>query len=157
MSTCPHCGCKVDPVKGKPRSLDQLRRFFGVLRAMYQHWPETAEFQPDSEEHLRKFVLIKAGHRETTDIPVEWAEDQPGLTRLASLAIEGALKAAGAFSFAKPHPDGGLVRVFKAKSIAFDKLGQAEFNALNDAVEAVYASETGLNPDEVLKQTEAAA
>lgn len=52
---------------------------------------------------------------------------------------------------------GGLIRVFKAKSMAFDKIGQAEFNALNDAVEAVYASETGLNPEEVLKQTEQAA
>lgn len=47
--------------------------------------------------------------------------------------------------------------MFKAKSMAFDKIGQAEFNALNDAVEAVYASETGLNPEEVLKQTEQAA
>lgn len=49
------------------------------------------------------------------------------------------------------------MRVFKAKSIAFDKLGQAEFNALNDAVETVYAQETGLDPNEVLKQQESAA
>ncbi len=158
MTACPHCGCKLDPVKGKPRSPQQLRRFFAMLRAMYQHWPETAaEFQPESEEHLRKFVLIKAGHRETTDIPVTFAEDQPGLTKLTALSIEAALKAAGAYAFIRPHPDGGLVRVFKAKSIAFDKIGQAEFNALNDAVETAYAQETGLDPEQVLKQTEQAA
>lgn len=156
MTTCPHCGCKID-AKTKPRSVEQLRRFFGMLRAMYAHWPETSDFRPESEEHLRKFVLVKAGHRETVDVPVAFAEDQPGLTKLASLAIEAALKAAGAYAFIRPHPDGGLVRVFKAKSIAFDKLGQAEFNALNDAVETVYASETGLDPETVLKEHERAA
>lgn len=153
---CKWCGCEQDD-KAKPRSLEQLRRFFAVLRAMYSHWPESAEFKPDSEEHLRKWVLIKAGHRETTDVPVAWAEDQPGLTKLAALSIEGALKAAGAFAFIRPHPEGGLVRVFKAKSIAFDKLGQAEFNALNDQVEVVYAAETGLDPEQVLKESETAA
>lgn len=154
---CPHCLCDLDPVKGKPRSLEQLRRFFGVLRAMKHHWPETAEFQPESEEHLRKWVLVKAGHRETTDVPVEFAEDQPALTKLAALMVEAAVKAAGAFAFIRPHPEGGLVRVFKAKSIAFDKLWQADFNRLNDEVEAVYKAETGLDPDEVLKRTRDAA
>lgn len=156
MTTCPHCGGKIDG-KAKPRSLEQLRRFFGVLRAMYAHWPESAEFRPESEEHLRKWALIKAGHKETTDVPVSFAEDEPGLTKLTALAIEGALKAAGAYAFIRPHPEGGLVRVFKAKSIAFDKLGQADFNALNDAVETVYTHETGLDPEQVLKEHERAA
>lgn len=154
---CPHCGSELDATKGKPRSLEQLRRFFGVLRAMKLHWPENAEFQPESEEHLRKWALVKAGHRETTDIPVEWAEDQPALTRLASLAIESAIQAAGTFAFVRPDSNGGRVRVFKAKSIAFDKIGQAEFNKLNDEVEAVYQATTGLDPQEVLKQSERAA
>ena len=156
MTACPHCGCKIDG-KTKPRSAPQLRRFFAMLRAMFSHWPETSGFQPESEEHLRKFILIKAGYRETTDIPVTFAEDQPGLTKLTALSIEAALKAAGAYAFIRPHPDGGLVRVFKAKSMAFDKIGQAEFNALNDAVETAYAQETGLDPEQVLKQTEQAA
>ena len=154
---CPRCLCDLDPVKGKPRSLDQLRRFFAVLRAIKMHWPEAAEFQPESEEHLRKWALVKAGHREATDVPVEFAADQPAVTRLASFAIETAIKAAGAFAFVRPDANGGRVRVFKAKSIAFDKLGQADFNRLNDEVEAVYKAETGLDPDEVLKRTRDAA
>lgn len=157
MAKCPHCQCDLDPAKGKPRSLDQLRRFFAVLRAMKMHWPERAEFQPESEEHLRKWALVKAGHRETADIPCEWATDRPSLTKLASLAIESAIQAAGTYAFVRPDSNGGRVRVFKAKSIAFDKLGQAEFNRLNDEVEAVYRAETGLDPDEVLKQQERAA
>lgn len=153
---CRWCGCEQDD-KSKPRSVPQLKRFFAMLKAMFAHWPEGTEFSPDDTEHLRKWALIKAGHRETTDVPVAWAEDQPGLTKLAALAIEAALKAAGAYAFIRPHPEGGLVRVFKAKSIAFDKLGQAEFNALNDAVETVYASETGLDPETVLREHEQTA
>lgn len=156
MSKCPHCGCDID-AKSKPRSVEQLRRFFGMLRAMYRHWPETAEFQPESEEALRKWVLIKAGHKDTTDVAVPFADDQPGLTRLVAVSVEACVRGAGGYAFIRPHPDGGLLRVFKAKSIAFDKLGQAEFNALNDAVETVYARETGLDPETVLRENERAA
>ena len=153
---CPCCGSDIEG-KSKPRSLDQLRRFFGMLRAMYQHWPSSAEFQPESEEHLRKFVLCKSGHRESTDVAVPFAEDQPGLTKLVAVSVEACVRGAGGFAFIRPHPDGGLVRVYKAKSIAFDKLGQADFNALNDAVEMVYAQETGLDPETVLREAERAA
>lgn len=153
---CPHCQCEID-AKSKPRSVEQLRRFFGVLRAMFKHWPENAEFQPESEEHLRKYVLCKSGHREATDVEVPFAEDQPGLTKLVAVSVEACVRGAGGFAFIRPHPDGGLVRVYKAKSIAFDKLGQADFNALNDAVEMVYAQETGLDPETVLREAERAA
>jgi hypothetical protein len=156
MTACPHCGCKIDG-KTKPRSAPQLRRFFAVLRAMFSHWPETAEFQPESEEALRKWALIKAGHKDTTDVAVPFADDQPGLTRLVAVSVEACVRGAGGYAFIRPHPDGGLLRVFKAKSIAFDKLGQAEFNALNDAVETVYARETGLDPETVLRENERAA
>lgn len=157
MTKCPHCGCDNHPEKGKPRSVEQLRRFFGMLRAMYRHWPEAAEFQPESEEHLRKWALIKAKHSETVDVAVPFAEEQPGLTRLVAIAVEACVRGAGGFAFIRPHPEGGLLRVFKAKSIAFDKLGQAEFNALNDSVETVYATETGLDPEQVLRENERAA
>jgi hypothetical protein len=150
MTCCPHCGSGLDPVKGKPRSVDQLRRFFGVLRGMYSNWPEAAEFQPESEEHLRKWVLCKAGHREATDIPMEFMDNGP-VTRLAGLAIEMAIKAAGAFAFVRPDSAGGRVRVYRAKSIAFDKLDQSTFNRLNDEVEAVYFAETGIKADNLLK------
>lgn len=157
MSICCHCGCDSDPEKGKPRSVPQLRRFYGVLRAMFEHWPDDAVFKPDNLEHLRKWALIKAGHRESTDISVEWLTDQPALTKLASLTIETAIEAAGAYPFVRPDSNGGRVRVFRAKSIAFKRLKQEPFNALNNEVEAVYLNETGLDPSEVLKQTEQAA
>lgn len=157
MSHCPHCGCSVDPEKGQPRSVPQLKRFFAVLRAMRAHWPENAEFQPESDEHLRKWAVCKAGYRESTDIAVPYAEDQPSITKLAAMAIEQAIKAAGAYAFVRPDANGGRVRVYKAKSIAFHSMGPAEFSKLNDDVEAVYRAETGLDPDQVLKEQERAA
>jgi hypothetical protein len=135
----------------------QLRRFFGMLRAMFKHWPEGAEFQPDSAEHLRKWALIKAGHREATDIPLEWAEEEPSITRLTSLAIEFAIMAAGSYAFVRPDANGGRVRVFTAKSIAYAKLEQPAFNQLNDEVDAVLRAETGLDPSQVLTEEEKAA
>ena len=102
-------------------------------------------------------ALVKAGHKETVDVAVPFAEDQPGLTKLVAIAVEACVRGAGGHAFIRPHPEGGLLRVFRAKSIAFDKLGQAEFNALNDAVETVYATETGLDPEQVLKEHETAA
>ena len=152
MKACPHCGSEIEG--GKPRSIDQLRRFFGMVRAMFAHWPDSAEFQPDTPEHLRKWALIKAGHREATDIDIAASASQ---TKILAAAIEGALKAAGAHAFVRPDPHGGRVRIFRAKSIAFAHLGQAEFNRLNDEVENVYRAETGLDPDEVLKEQERAA
>lgn len=145
---CPHCLCDLDPVKGKPRSLEQLRRFFSVLRAMHHHWPEDAVFQPHCEEHLRKWVLCMVGHR--TVIKTLTLPGSSNPARVAALMefAESLLEIDNRFGRWK----GTTLAVYEAKSIAFHKLGQAEFNRLNDEVEAVYEAETGLKVDEVLKQ-----
>jgi len=154
MQKCPSCGHVLDG-HAKARSLPDHRRFFGVIRAAFHHWNEAHEFQPDNEEHLRKWLLCKAGYRDVTTIPCEFAEDQPALLRLVTLAAEGAVKAAGGYAFLRPH--GGGIAVFSAKSIAWDKLKQSQFHEIRDAVEAVIKSETGMEPEQLLKETEAAA
>lgn len=151
---CPSCGFVMDQ-HAKGRSLPDHRRFFGVIRAAYHHWPEAHEFQPDSAEHLRAWLLCKAGYRDVTSIPVEFAEDQPALLRLVALAAEGAVKAAKGYAFIRPH--GAGLAVFSAKSIAWDKLKQSQFHEIRDAVEHVIEAETGLKPDDLLRETEAAA
>lgn len=153
MVTCPHCNCDLDPVKGKPRSLDQLRRFFAVLRAMFNHWPESADFQPHCEEHLRKWVLCAAGHRTVVQTLTMPRTSNASLMASMMAFAEALLEMDHRFGRWK----GSTLAVYEAKSIAFDKLGQADFNKLNDEVEAAYRSETGLDPSEVLKQTERAA
>ncbi len=150
---CPHCGCGLEPDKGKPRSAEQLRRFFGVLRAMYQHWPESCEFQPHCEEHLRKWVLCMAGHRTVVKTFMLPATDDPLMMSAMMSFAEQLLEMDNRFGRWK----GSTLAIYEAKSIAFSKLGQAAFNKLNDEVEAVYRSETGLDPEQALKETEKAA
>lgn len=151
MSVCPHCKRETKA----PRSQADHRRFFGLIKATFHHWPEAHDFQPDNEEHLRKWLLCKANFRDVTTIPCEFAEDQPALLRLVTIAAEGAVKAAGGYAFLRPH--GGGIAVFSAKSIKWDTLDQKGFNDIRSAVEAVIESETGMKPDEILKQTEDAA
>lgn len=148
---CRWCGCEQDD-KAKPRSVEQLRRFFAVLKAMHHHWPEKHEFQPHDEEHLRKWVLCKAGHRTIVNTLTLPKMAQDTLEQVKSV-INIVLEADNRF----PRWKGNTVASYEAKSINFHTLGQAAFNKLNDEVEAVYAAETGLDPEQVLKNHEGAA
>lgn len=152
---CPNCGFPLAE-HARARSPQDHRRFFAMIHATFHHWPENhPEFQPDSAEHLRAWLLCKAGYREVTTIPVEFAEDQPAVLRLVALAAEGAVKAAKGYAFIRPH--GSALAVFSAKSIAWDKLDQSQFHDIRNEVEAVIEEETGLKAADLLKQTEAAA
>ncbi len=139
-----------DRSRGKPRSIDQHRRFFGVIRAAYHHWPERVSFQPDNEEHLRAWLLVKAKHRtiKTFHLPAD-ASDSAALIPVVIATMLG--KHSWAWS------KGTDLFVCVPESIAFDKIGHNAFCALNDDVDAVIRAETGLDPDRLLKEAEAAA
>jgi hypothetical protein len=133
---CPACGAP-----NSKRSLPDHRRLFGIISNAYANWPESHEFQPDSADHLRAWLLCKAGYRKTTTIPIE--HDHPAIIRLASLAAEGAIHAAGTYAFVRPH--GHAIAVISAKSMRFDKLDRKGFVALRDALEDVIEAESGLS------------
>lgn len=147
--SCPHCG----GVLTKHRSEPDHRRFFAVIVAAFTQWPEQHEFQPSSAEHLRAWLLCKAGHYDVTTIPME--HDHPALTKLAVLAAEAAVKAAGAYAFIRPH--GHALAVFSAKSIAWDKVSQKDFWPIRQAVEDVIAAEIGIDAETLLREHQRAA
>lgn len=151
MTKCPNCGFTLTE---HARSSPDHRRFFGLIRAAFHHWPEASEFQPDNEEHLRAFLLCKAGYRDVTTIPCEFAENEPAVLKLVALAAEGAVKAAKGHAFIRPH--GAAIAVFSAKSLAWDKLDQKAFNKVREAVEEVIKAEIGIEPDQLLKENDAA-
>ncbi len=136
--------------RGKPRSTEQHRRFFALIKAAFQHWPERCNFQPDNEEHLRAYLLVRAKHRtiKTFHLPAD-ASDSAALIPVVIATMLG--KHAWAWS------KGTDLFVCVPESIAFDKIGHAAFCALNDDVDAVIRAETGLDPDKLLKEAEAAA
>src|SRR3990172_8166105 len=148
MKLCAHCGKPV----AKPRSPDDHRRFFGLIAAAFHHWPEDHEFQPDTAEHLRAWLLIKAGYRTVTPIECEWLDNQTALARLVALAIEGALRAQKGYSFVRVHGD--RIAVFAARSIDWETLDQKAFAPVREAVEGVIKAETGLDPDQLLSESE---
>ena len=160
MSTCKNCGellvCKhCGSAAVKVRSPADHRRFFAMIAAAYSHWREAHEFTPDSPEHLRKWLLCKAGYRESTEIAADITEDQPALAKLIALTIESALKAANSSAFVRVYGD--RVAVHAAKSIAFDKLDQKKFGQIREAVEQIIGEELGVPTDELLKEHERAA
>lgn len=146
---CPHCG----GILHKHRSEPDHRRFFGLISAAFANWPERHDFQPSSAEHLRAWLLCKAGHYDVTTIPLD--HDHPAVAKLAVLAAEAAVKAAGAYAFIRPH--GHALAVFSAKSIAWDKLSQRDFAPIRQAVEDVITAEIGVEADTLLRQHERAA
>lgn len=150
---CPSCGFPLSE-HSRARSQQDHRRFFKLVSSTFYHWPDAHDFRPDSSEHLRAWLLCKAGYRDVTMIPCPEHADAK-IIQMISAAAAAALKASRSYAFIRPHA-GGLA-VLSPRSIAWDKLDQSGFNRIRDAVEDVIRRETGMEPDEIMKQTEAAA
>ena len=71
------------------------------------------------------------------------------------LIVEASIRAAGSYAEPVLHKD--TLVIFRPKSIAFDKMRHLDFCALSDAVEDVIRVETGLDPEQVLREREQAA
>lgn len=148
---CPHCGCEIETAKGAPRSALQLRRYFAMIRAAFHHWPESHERQFTSEEECRKWLQMKAGHREVgASIPLTGMSKER-----AMMLAEAAIRAADAYATIVIHGD--TLVVWRPKSIAFNRLGHLAACRLFDEVSDVIIAETGLIPEQLLKEHERAA
>ena len=146
---CPHCGVVLD--EGKPRSLPQLRRYFAAIRAWYFHWPEKHLRRFTTETEFRKYLQMKAGHREPgAQIPLVGMSKER-----ATFLAEAVIRAAG--SYADVEMQGDTLIVYVPKSIAFGKLKHLAACALFDDVAAVFHAETGLDPEQVMNEHARAA
>lgn len=134
----------------KPRSIDAHRRFFGVIAALYSHWPDKHPFQPDNTEHLRAWLLVRAGHHTVKTFHLDGEADE--FARLIPIVTATML---GKHSWCRAR--GNELHVCVPQSIAFANLDHQAFCKLNSDVDEVIRAETGLDPDQLLKETEAAA
>jgi hypothetical protein len=150
MSNCPHCGGSLKG--GKPRSIDQHRRYFKMVALAFQNWPEAHDFQPDNAEHLRKWLQAKAGYRIAHKIDTERTDARS--LAIATAAMKAAMQALGDYCWIVPHR--GSLLVVASKSIAFDKMSLGEFSTLNDMVAELIESETGIKVEDLMKETVAA-
>jgi hypothetical protein len=150
---CPVCEHEIDIKEGKPHSLPQHRRFFGVIRALAKrYWPDTHPYQFFGDEiGLRKYLTIRAGPRFREVRGHVALADLHCPPELATLIAQETLKAAEAYSVPWVH-NGELV-ILVAKSIKIhgrDAMPHNDFNALSQAVDEVIRAETGLDPDVIL-------
>ena len=134
----------------KSRSPDQLRRFFGVMAAAFQHWPEAHRFQPDNAEHLRAWLLVRAGHHTVKTFYL--SEDATEYARVVPMVIATMLH-----KHAWCRARGNELHVSVPESIAFDKLGHHEFCKLNSDIDDIIKAELGIEADQLLRETERAA
>ncbi len=134
----------------KPRSLDQHRRFFGLMKAVFHHWPDDHPFRPSNADHLRAWLTVRAGYH-TVNTFVS-TDDTTEMARMMPIVIA---TMTGKFSWCRAH--GNELHVCVPQSIAFDKMEHAAFCKLNDDVDEVIRVETGLDPEKLLGETEAAA
>lgn len=125
------------------RSSEDHRRFFALISAAFDQWPEGADFTPDNAEHLRAWLLCKANYRKTTMIET----DEPAAT---VVAIEAAFRAADTYAFVRPYGDG--VAVYSPKSLRFDKTDQKAFNAVRDEVSSIIESVIGVTAEQLLRE-----
>lgn len=136
----------------KPRSPQQHRRFFALINAAFTHWPESfKKFQPDSSEHLRSWLLVKSGHRVIGTFYAPQSDAAGTFAAMIPVVVQTIYR-----KHVWAWDKDGAIYVCAPKSIAFAELGHNEFCALNDDVDAVLR-EIGLDPDQLLRETEAAA
>jgi hypothetical protein len=136
------------------RSPADHKRLFACIRAAFMHWPEKHEFQPEDPEHLRAWLLCRAGYKTVTSLAFEdhWSDEMR--STLVELA-ESLIRDAKSHAFVRPM--GNALFVFWPRSLKFDELGQKEFGQIREVVEEVIKCETGREASELLRETTRAA
>lgn len=142
MRSCPDCGSVLE----KKRSLPQHRRLFALMRAAYDQWPERHEFRPESAEHLRAWLLCKAGWHTAKYVDAEEGADP----KVIAAAIEAAFAVASSIAFVRVHGD--RVAVHAPRSQSFTEADQRTFAPIAQAVEEIVEEACGVPADALLKE-----
>lgn len=138
--------------KRKARSGEQHRRFFGLMSALHSHWPESHPFQPDSSEHLRAWLLVRAKHCVINTFEMESNNEAKHLAKIIPIITALMLK-----KHSWCRAKGNELHVCVPMSIAHDECGHNLFTSICADVDEIIKAETGLDPETLLRETERAA
>jgi Protein of unknown function (DUF1367) len=134
------------PRRRKPHSM-----FFAAIARAFENWPELHEFQPENPEHLRAWLLVKAGYRSIFGESMNRLNNNPmRMLEFVKSAMERQ-RSAGGYSFVTEHR-GSIVQIVP-ESIAFSELDEDQFRPLRDAVYQLIEHHTGI-PVVALKKEE---
>jgi len=134
--------------KRRPRSIQQHRRFFGMVAAAFQHWPDHFEFLPRDCEHLRKWLTAKAGYVHQVHVPVIGSIGET--VDLVEVVAEASTREDDHVFVRQTGPD--RITVYRPKSIAFHSMGPQEFGLLNDKVSEIIEKVIGVDGDTLLQR-----
>jgi hypothetical protein len=118
------------------------RMFFATIKTLYESWPELHEFQPDSADHLRHWLLVKANYRDIMDL----SDPTP-----MALALFAAF-ARGRPVWVKEHK--GRIIAFAAKSQAFKSCTEEQMKSLVNTIFEIIETETGIDASKLKKEPE---
>lgn len=144
---CPECGAVFKKSAGRrPRSPDQLRRFFALMKAAHYYWPETHDVQFPDYHDLRKWLIAKSGRLDLIrEIQFEDATPESAF-RIADAAIRAVSRHAIAVV------SGSSIRFYEPRSISFEQMPHGEFCRLNNDVDEIIRAETGLDAERILTE-----
>lgn len=118
------------------RSSPSHRHYFACVREAWVNLPEDVAGRFATEEHLRKYALIKAGYRDER-----------------SIVCTSRAEARRVAAFIRPIDDYSIVTVndavvtqFTAKSQSAQAMGGSQFQASKDAVLGLLAEMIGVDP-----------
>jgi hypothetical protein len=138
---CPCCGHK----KPSPRNAERHKLFFAILPKAFSNWPTGYEnFQPMSTEHLRKWLIYKAGWCTMRELAI----DGPN-KRIVVTALKFFLESGNQETFYTTTAKS--IREYRPKSIAWNKCKEAEFKKVLDRSAEIIESIIGM-PIEALKK-----
>ena len=123
------------------RSSPSHRHYFACVREAWVNLPEGQAERFPTEEHLRKYALIKAGYGDER-----------------SIVCTSPAEARRIAAFIRPIDDysvvivaGDVVTHITAKSQSVQVMGKAEFQASKDAVLAILAEMIGIDPTRLVE------
>lgn len=150
LHSCPHCGA----ILTKVRSPQDHKRFFAIIHRAFEHWPETHEFRPANEDHLRAYLLVSVGYFDVQTIPLDAELAQnPHLLTLAKLTVEATMAAAlRDRDYAFPRFSAAGCEILRAKSINWQTLDQRAFGPIREAVEDFIEAALGVPAETLLRE-----
>lgn len=135
-----------------PRSAPHHRMFFAAIAEAFTQWPEANEFQPDSQEHLRAWLICRS-HSDFREALATF--DLNAMNFNEMVMAFGKAAAQKRICFPRVDATRGKVYIVAPKSIAWDfekGMSQTEFNRLSGYVSEVLKEETGLSLEDYKKR-----
>lgn len=150
---CNHCGCELE--ERKKRSPSQHRMFFASVAAAFANWPITHSFRPSNEEHLRAYLLVRAGH---CNIIGQNLLEEGDIFRVADFTerLLSEIRSHGGYGFVEVTGRKSII-VNYAKSINWREVDQKAFQPIAQAVFDIIEAEIGVMVEDLVTNHEAAA